>query len=221
MAHHWARHCPAGRPDWAALLVFLSILSTIFIPVFLGKFYQLALRTHSARGTVFDRVFGKTTNIDEYFLLFGTLIILKFIFDYFYKYFSGISGERFSKSLREQLFSKQLNTRLDVHNKKDTGMYLLRYSGDLSCIHGYLTKGIISFTKDCIFLTLAIGLLLLINIPLALIVIILFPIIFFIVILINKNLKEYTVKRRNIRAQNLAFISSRLHSLLTVKIFNR
>ncbi len=195
---------------------FVSILNTLLIPLFLGKFYQLALRTHSTRGTIFDKIFGDLERIDTYFFLFGALILLKLIFDYCYTFFLGISGERFSKNLREKLLLKQLSTQLNIHQQKETGMYLLRYSGDLTSTQNYLTKGVFSFAKDCMFLVLAIILLSIISIPLALIVIIMFPIIFLVVILLNKRLKKYTKERRNIRSQNFSFVSSRLGSLLTI-----
>ncbi len=200
---------------------FLSILSTILIPVFLGKFYQLALHTRSTRGKIFDKIFGHINNIEEYFLFFALLIALKLIFDYFQKYYSGICGELFSKEIREKLFAKQLITPLDIHQRKETGMYLLRYSGDLSSVQNYFTKGIIAFLNDCLFLVTAIAIFALINLELTCIVLISFPLIFFSILRLNKKLKKLTKKRRNMRSGNLAFVSSRLNALLTVKIFNR
>lgn len=204
-----------------AVFGFLSIITSVLTPLFLAKFYQLALRTHSARGTVFDEIFGRIRDINLYFILFGLLITLKFIFDYCQRYFSGVGSERFSRSLREQLFARQLRTRFSVFSKKETGKYLLRYSGDLTAIQHYFTDGIVSFIKDCLFFTLAMVLLLVINVQLALIVIVLFPVIFLLIVILNRKLKKLTRKRRNIRSQNLAFVSSRLNAMLTVKSFNR
>ena len=205
----------------ALLFGFLSILATVLVPVFLGKFYQLALHTHSARGGIFDKIFGNISDIGTYFLFFATLLLVKFIFNYFEKYFSGISGELFSKDVREQLFEKQINSRLNVFERKDTGAYLLRYGGDLSSIQNYLTKGIIAFINDCLFLIIAIAIFFIIHPQLALIIIISFPLIFISILFINKNLKKINKKRRNIRSVNLSFVASRLNALLTIKVFNR
>lgn len=206
---------------FAFLFGFFSIVANVLVPIFLGKFYQLALHTNSTRGGIFDRIFGEISNINSYFICFGLLIAGKFIFNYFEKYFSGISGELFSKSIREKLFSKQLASPLNIHNRKETGMYLLRYGGDLSSVQNYLTKGIISFINDCLFLVFALIVLCMIHVELGIIVILSLPFIFLFTFFLNSKLKKFTRKRRNIRSVNLAFVTSRLNALLTVKAFNR
>jgi len=205
----------------AFLFGFLSIVTTILIPVFLGKYYQIALHSHSARGKLFDFLFGKLSGIKTYFICFSSLILSKFFFDFLMKYYLGITGELFSKSIRESLFSRQLNVKFDLYQKKETGLYLLRYSGDLSAIQHYLTKGIITFVNDCLHLVLALFLLAFLNLKLTLIVLASYPIIFLSILFLNKKLKLITGKRRNIRSSNLSFVSARLNSLLTIKAFNR
>lgn len=205
----------------AFIFGFLSIVTTILIPVFLGKYYQIALHRHSTRGKMFDVLFGHITGIKIFFLVFGLLILSKFLFDFLMKFYLGITGELLAKSIRERLFSRQLNAQLEVHQKKETGLYLLRYSGDLSAIQHYLTKGIIAFINDCLHLVLAVIVLALLNVQLTLLVLASYPIIFFTILRLNKKLKILTAKRRNRRSNNLSFVSSRLNSLLTIKAFNR
>ncbi len=203
------------------LFGFLGILVTILIPLFLGKFYQLEMQTESARGKIFDDIFGHINTIGSYFFLFAILIVLKFIFNYFQSFLSGITAERFAKSIRERLFKKQLLTQLINFQKKAPGNYLLRYSGDLGAINNFITKGIIGFINDTLFLLLTLLIFFLINPQLSIIILIAFPIIFIVIFLLNQELKTYTLKRRNIRSKNLGFISSRLNAILTIKVFNR
>lgn len=203
------------------LFGFFSIIATILIPVFLGKYYQIALHRHSTRGKMFDVLFGHVTGIKIFFLVFVLLIIFKFISDFLMKYFLGITGELLAKNIREGLFFRQLNAKLEVHQKKETGLYLLRYSGDLSAIQRYLTKGIITFINDCLHLVLALIVLALLNIKLTLFLLASYPIIFITILFLNKKLKVLTGKRRNRRSNNLSFVSSRLNALLTIKAFNR
>jgi len=200
---------------------FLSIVASIFIPVFLGKYYQIALHNHSARGKIFDQVFGNITNVKSYFIYFILLLFFKLIFDYFKKYYLGLIGELFSKSIRGQLFEKQLKIKIETHQKKEAGLYLLRYSGDLSSVQNYLTKGIISFINDLLFLLLAISIFAIINFKLTIILLVSYPVIFFAILYLNKILKLLSRKRRNSRSVNLAFVSTRLSALLTIKAFNR
>jgi len=199
----------------------LSIIATILIPVFLGKYYQIALHRHSTRGKMFDVLFGNIKGIEVFFMCFGILILFKFLFDFLMKYYLGISGELLSKNIRERLFARQLNAQLEVHQKKETGLYLLRYSGDLSAIQHYLTKGIITFVNDCMHLILALVVLAILNVQLTLILLASYPVIFVTILYLNKKLKVLTRKRRNRRSSNLSFVSSRLNSLLTIKAFNR
>ena len=200
---------------------FISIVTTVLIPVFLGKYYQIALHTHSTRGKMFDVLFGNIKGLKVFFIVFALLIITKFITDFLMKYYLGITGESLAKNIRERLFLRQLNAQLDEHQKKETGLYLLRYTGDLSAIQSYLTKGIITFVNDCLHLILALIVLAYLNVYLTLILIASYPVIFITILYLNKKLKILTRKRRNRRSNNLSFVSSRLNAILTIKAFNR
>ena len=200
---------------------FLSIVATILIPVFLGKYYQIALHTHSTRGKMFNVLFGNVKGIKLFFIIFAVLIVCKFISDFLMKFYLGITGELLAKNIRERLFLRQLNAKLEVHQKKETGLYLLRYTGDLSAIQHYLTKGIITFVNDCLHLVLALIVLAFLNLHLTLILLASYPVIFISILYLNKKLKILTRKRRNRRSNNLSFVASRLNSILTIKAFNR
>ncbi len=200
---------------------FLSVISSILIPLFIGKFYQLAFQTHSARGKLFDSLFGQVTDMQYFFVLFFSLLFCRFLFNYCEKYFSGINGELFAKSLREQLFSKQLVTTLSAFEKKETGAYLLRYSGDLQSAQNYLTKGIIGFIADCLFIVLAMLFFISLNTELTIVVFVVFPLIFLVNHFLNMRLKKLTRRKRNMRSSNLAFVTARLKAITTIKIYNR
>lgn len=187
----------------------------------LAKFYQFTLNAGSARGKIFDDIFGQVNSIKVYFLYFGCIVVTKFFFNYYQTLFAGITAERFTKLIREKLFRKQLATQLSEFEKKAPGNYLLRYSGDLGALNNFITKGIIGFINDVLFIILTLAIFFLISKQLSIIILASFPVIFFIVFILNLKLKLFTSKRRDIRSQNLAFISSRLTALLTIKVFNR
>ncbi|OYU83390.1 MAG: hypothetical protein CFE24_11615 [Flavobacterium sp. BFFFF2] len=198
-----------------------TVVATLLIPVFVGKYYQLAFQTHSTRAKMFDVVFFDIQSIRVFFICFALLIALKFAFDFWTKYGLGLVNERLSKSVREQLFHAQMNADLTFHQRKETGLYLLRYSGDLTAIQNYLTKGIIMFANDCTHLVLAVVILSFYNNTLTGLLLLCFPIIFVAVFLLNKRLKIITGKKRDVRSKNLSFVASRLHAFLTIKAFNR
>src|SRR5207245_1953206 len=133
----------------------LNSLSGLLIPLFIGKYYQLAFQTNSPRGKLFDRFFfhfdntgGQTDAIQLFFIFFIALILAKALFTFLEKYFSGYSAELFSRDLRDRLVQTQLAFTLPVFEKKAAGKYLLRYSGDLLAIQHYITKGILKFSID-------------------------------------------------------------------------
>jgi len=199
----------------------LGSLSTLLLSIFIGKYYQLVFHTHSPRGKLFDRFLISLNDLNSFFILFGVLILVKAFFTFFEKYLSGYGSEIFSRDLREKLFATQLAFTILSIEKKSAGKYLLRYSGDLNAIQRYVMHGIMRFGIDILFLTVALCLLVVINLQLSLIVItgilVFFPLTFF----LSKYLQRLTIKRRNIRSELLAFVSSRLHGMLTVKLFNR
>ena len=47
------------------------------------------------------------------------------------------------------------------------------------------------------------------------------PMLFLINFLLNNNMRSITQKRRNLRSRNLAFVTTRLKAITTVKLFNR
>ncbi|NCA20158.1 MAG: ABC transporter ATP-binding protein, partial [Crocinitomicaceae bacterium] len=199
----------------------LDIFSIILIPIFIGKYYQLAMNTNSERGKIFTSLFGEVNDIYTFLFLFISLLTTKLIFSYFKSLLIGIVSERFSKSLRESLFESQLFTELKVFEKKKTGNYLLRYSGDLGAITKYLTKGIIGFINDLIFLSLTLLFFLSINVQLSLIIVVSIIVLFLGFFLMNLLLKRFTSLQRDLKSQNLGFVSARLNAISTIKSLNR
>lgn len=202
----------------------LSLLSTIFIlvtPIFLGKFYQLITKSDSARGKIFNLFFGEVNTIETFSLLFLSLLIVKFLFGYFQSIFSGILVESFSKYLRELLFRKQLESKMNEFERKEVGTYLLRYSGDLRSISKLFSLGILGFIADLIFVVITIAIFFTINQFLTLVIIFFFPVIFLSTYLINNKLREISSKQRDLKSQVLNFVSKRLGAMLTIKSMNR
>ncbi len=199
----------------------LSTLCSVVIPLFIGQFYNLALHSGSTRGHIFETVFGHISDIVLFFQVFALFLSVRFVFNFFEKYFTGLSGEAFSNSIRKQLFQKQLFTSLHTFEARDTGAYLLRYSGDLKAVQDYLTKGMIQFMYDCLFIIVALGLLSVLNFNLTIVLLTVLPVLFIINFLMNKKMKSLTRVRRNLRSRNLAFVTTRLKGMLTIKIFNR
>ena len=63
-------------------------------------------------------------------------------------FFTKVSADRLSLSLRDKLFTNLLFAQPEAFSKKAPGKYLLRFSGDLQTIQNFLSRGIILFLKD-------------------------------------------------------------------------
>lgn len=63
--------------------------------------------------------------------VFFRLITLRFLLEYFNRYFVGYPDERFTKELPEKLFEHPLQVTCTVYEEKGIGKYLLRFNGRL------------------------------------------------------------------------------------------
>ncbi len=196
-------------------------LLNVLLPLSIGKFYELAFHESSAKGKLFDTLHLSVNTMSGFFLFFLVLIIMKSVITYGEKYFTGLAGERFSRNLRELLFRTQLSHSMPVHELKPAGKYLLRYSGDLSFIQRFISKGIIQFSGDLVFLAAAFTVLLLINTTLTAVVIAGLAAAAGIIVLLNKSVRKATISRRNQRSALLGFVTTRLQAFYTLKSFNR
>jgi len=70
----------------------LSTGCSVIIPLFIGQFYNIALHSGSARGRIFESVFGHIENIQTFFAFFAGFLSIRFVFNFFEKYFSGITA---------------------------------------------------------------------------------------------------------------------------------
>jgi len=197
-------------------------LFTILIPISIGKFYEFSFGFSSHRLMAFKFIpFINTKNFNAFLGLFLILIVLRFLSELANRYSISLLGERFSKTLREELFKNQLQISNDVYEHKGIGKYLLRYSGDLKSIQNYLKSGLIRFSQDiflCIAAILVIGMM---DIYLSLIITFSILISSIALWFINKVIYKISLDRRNYRSGMLSFVNTRLRGMLTLKAFNK
>ncbi|HYV91636.1 MAG TPA: ABC transporter ATP-binding protein [Chitinophagales bacterium] len=199
----------------------ISSLLNVLIPVSIGRFYQLALHDNSVKGKLFNALHISLQSVSDFFLFFILIIIAKSLITFVEKFLTGTIGERFSRDLRELLFKTQLSQSVAVNQIKPAGKYLLRYSGDLLFIQHFITKGVIQFTGDVMFMIASLAVLFAINAPLTLIMLAGIVVACTVIILLNKKVRVATLNRRNQRSTLLGFVANRMHAFFTIKSFNR
>src|SRR6185295_7666527 len=87
----------------------ISSLLNVLIPLSIGRFYELVLHDNSVKGRLFDTLGISLSSVTVFFEFFLLLIFVKGILSFADNFFSGVLGERFSRSLRELLFKTQLS----------------------------------------------------------------------------------------------------------------
>ena len=211
------------------LLVVVAFLSglcynvfTLLVPISLGRFYEFNFGFSSHRLKLLsDMPFINTRDFTTFLLFFIGLIFLRFVFEYINKYYVAIIGEKFAKTLREDLFKHQLQISNSVYDEKGIGKYLLRYSGDLKSIQNYVTRGLFRFSQDLILIVFLLITIAYIDIKLGAIAAISIGFSIFILFFINNILYTISVNRRNQRSGMLTFVNTRLRAILSIKAFNK
>jgi len=203
------------------IIISVSNFLNVLLPLSLGEFNEWALHDKGTKSRFLTELGLPIHSLAHFYIFFSALVLLKFIFTFLEKYTIGMAGERFSKDIRELLFSKQMYFSFESFNKRPVGKYLLRYSGDLLALQNYISKGILIYIGDLIYFLATMTTLLLINKRLAFIGLFIFLIGFLMIHLLSKKLKLAAILRRNQRSANLGYVTSRLNSFYTIKSMNR
>lgn len=200
----------------------LNQLLTIMLPVSLGILLEISFSYHSYRAQIFQILPAKWVNsIPHFYIFFASLIVIRTLTDWYSRYLRESIGLDISKVLQQGLFKHQLNIPLTTYLDKGKGKYLLRWSGDLTSIQNWISKGILQFVSDTI---LFLGCMILISFW--------FPemiwqitfswfICFIALLLTGKYIHEKSSKKRNNRARLLSHISQRLMAIEMIQVFNR
>lgn len=199
----------------------LANLMTIFIPMVITLSYAILFNVQGNKAQVLTNGLGFEPNFQAFIMLFFASILLKGFLDFALKYNMGKMSEQLIFELRGQLFEHQLNVNMEEYDKRGMGRYLLRYSGDLSSIHGYLTKGIIRFAADALMLCISFLVLWQIYPLLTTVLLGWFALMSVIVNYLNNIFYNITEHRRNRKSSLLSFINQRLMSMLSLQTFNK
>lgn len=222
---HLIRSFSKAHPTRVALTFIVSLtaqLLTIFLPIYIARSYDLlfGIKSHRARLLNFVPEYWIST-FQGYLTLFMIIITVRGVMDFYERYLTTYLGEIHLSFLRNKIFAHQLQMSMQVYDQKGFSKYLLRYSGDLTSIQAFITKGIIKFGSDTILLALALCIFFMIDTYLGLTLLSLSLILAVVVYLLNLRLYSVSVARRNAKSGLLKFVTSRLQGLITIKAFNR
>ncbi|WP_111669662.1 ABC transporter transmembrane domain-containing protein [Algoriphagus litoralis] len=147
---------------WLAL-GWLASLSTFFLSLMIGWFYDLKFQEGISKSELLKRFGLNIQRIDLFFLFMGIIILLKFSLQFAERIGINRSADLFIHRLASRLYRKQINWQPEVFEGRPFGKYLLRYSGDMTAVRNMLIQGIHRGLRDGLFLITGLGLLLWIN----------------------------------------------------------
>jgi len=205
----------------SVILSFFDNLLKILITLSLGWYTSLLFQSQSSKLFLLKFIPLKIHSINEFNSIFIILVLAKVLTTFTQNYLVGLVGEKFSKFLRDKLFESQLNQSPKSFNQKVTGKYLMRYSGDLVAIQHFITKGVLIFTSDLVFMLLALAFMTSISLDLFCIFSSFSLITGVVVFFMSRIARTAIVNRRNYRSIMMGWVTSRLYHFTTIKSFNR
>lgn len=211
-----------GTSILVVLLGVISQIATIIIPVSIGKYYQLAFDFNARRMQFLSFVPDTWWNtIPKFLIVFLSLIIVRYVLFFVYRFFLKRESEIFIKQIKDKLFTYQMYIDNEIYKEKGVGRYLLRYSGDINSLKNLYLKGGITVWVDAFVIILALSWLAHLS-WLGTLVIVLGAISgYFIVHFFNKKIEEYSIQKRNKTSGQLSFVSRTLHAIKSVVLLNK
>ena len=195
-----------------SLFVFLNTgiirsIVTFLLSVSIGEFYQLCFHAGGSRAMLLARIDIHLENIESFFILFASLVLVKMILDYAENYLMNKASENFVQELRDKIFKTQIEWPNEYFGRRHFGKYLLRYSNDMKAVQNYLSRGIYGGCRDVLFLMVGVTILYLIHIQLATMYIVLMAASVIIIFYASSRQIPLIENSRNKRNRLLAFVT--------------
>jgi len=219
------------RPAWKSLrwklailfpTIVLSQIFTVLIPISLGKYFEIALDYTPYRSQLLNYLPSNwTDSIPHFFIFFGIVVLLKTLLDVCSRYYRDTVGLEVSRHLQRELFDKQVAMPVSEFGERGIGRYLLRWSGDLTSIQNWISKGIIQSMIDFILMSFCIGILISWFPQLTWDILLSWLVCWVILGLHGKFLYKRSTEKRNSRSVLLSHVSQRLRGIEQIQTFNR
>lgn len=145
------------------LLGWLGSLSTFFLSLMVGWFYDLSFQEGISKSALLKKFGLDIQSMEVFFGIMTLVILLKFGLQLFERVGINKAADTFIYRLTGKLYRKQIHWDPEAFGSRPFGKYLLRYSGDMTSIRSMLINGIHRAIRDGLFLLSGLGLLFWIN----------------------------------------------------------
>ncbi|GEM_PF-7094887 len=213
------------RKKITLLIVLIGLTAnilTVFIPISIGKYYQLVFHMQSRRVRFLKFIPDEWWNtVPKFIVFFFVLIFLRFMFFFWFEFLLRKEAAIFIKEIKDYLFQHQLQLAYPTYQQQGTGKYLLRYSGDINSLKNLYIKGTIRLVIDTLMIITAFYWLYKLHHAGAIAVIILFIFSWFLLRIIIRKVEFYSLQKRDKTSAQLSFVSRTLNSILNVIALNK
>lgn len=178
------------KPHWKMVGAFVTLIA---IAAFLDSLFTYMSKLLIDEGIMA----GDRDAVFRIIAIYGSLCVIQAVTVFGFIYLTGLLGERVRYDLRKQMFSHLQKLSLSYYNRTPVGWIMSRITSDTDRIAELVTWGILDTTWGLFNILTAVGFMLYINAPLALIVGAIIPIIVVIAIQFKKRIiGEYREVRR-------------------------
>jgi ABC-type multidrug transport system fused ATPase/permease subunit len=208
-----------------SLCLLLSVFEALAAPllsVLSAQAFATVLGYNSLRGAML-MPFGRQALPDatSWILLLGGLVLLRWGMDWTARYQRAMATEQFVFGLRQQIFEHQFRIDMRQYEERGTGRYLLRFSGDLGALQQWLSRGILQFFGDALFLAVGLAFVGLLAPAVLGGIIPVLMLCFGILRWVNSRITHLEDRRRGSKSTLLAFVSNRLLNMSSIRASNR
>lgn len=206
----------------ALLAGIIGSLANVLLSLSIGSFYQLFFNSTGNKSRILTLMgFQGAATLQQFFLLFFFLVLVKGFFDWVFHYYSKLAALQLVQEIRDQLYSHQLKTGYEYFATKSPARYLLRYSGDMTAIQRLYTRGLLALLRDIALLAVGFYFLYHLNPGLCLLFYSVIPLLLLANFLLNIPFQRLAKETRDKKSGLLAFVSHSFHAILTIKAFRR
>lgn len=164
---------------------------------------------------------GRLELLALFALLFFVALALEGLLMYWQGYQVQLVGQRIMTDMRSAAFAKLPRLPAAYYEKNPSGRLVTRVTSDVENVGELFSSGLISALSDIVTLTLIVGVMLWMNLQLALVAFIVLPPLFIAGTLFRRNLRAASRQVRSRLAGLNAFVAERIAGIAEVRLFGQ
>ncbi|NNE26410.1 MAG: ATP-binding cassette domain-containing protein [Saprospiraceae bacterium] len=192
----------------ALVLLFLSNLTFMSIPLFIGLMVDIALGASDLDFT-----------IEDVGLLLVIILVLQGVFGYIRIILNAIVSEKGIADVRKDLYSKIISLPYDFFEENKTGDLISRITGDVSKLYSVFSVTLGEFFRQIITLLIGLTFLIVMAPKLSLVMLMTIPAVVILAILFARVIRKLSKQRQDELADSNSLIGEAIQSIQVVKAF--